>query len=169
MRNITLALFLAAFALSAAAQTETPQYVLATGISYDAVGNQASTVSTLGVKVAEIKGLPTYQLTTLETALVSGALAANTAATIRAGIWQTVYQTASKQVSLGVCTDVGVMKTGDEATVGTITGCGGLSWDVGARLTGGKVHVFLIPTVRIIAINGVQVKPSYGLRIGTGF
>ncbi len=165
--NIALALLLAAFALSAAAQTETeaPKYVLSSGISYDAVGNQASTVSTLGIKVAEIKGLPLYQLTTLETAL----LFPNTAATMRAGIWQTVYQTPSKQVSLGVCTDVGVMKTGDESTVGTFTGCGGLTWDVGARLTKGKVHVFLIPTVRIIAINGVQVKPSWGLRIGTGF
>lgn len=156
------------------AQTNTatpaaPQYVLAAGISYDAYAQQSSNVNTLAIRIADIKGLPTYEQTTIETALVNWRVQPNTAATIRAGVCQTAYQTETKAISLGGCTDIGVTKAGDAYTVGTFSGSGWLAWDVGSKLTKGKAHIYIIPTYRMIAVNGQQIKPSYALRIGTGF
>jgi hypothetical protein len=159
----------ALLAFTATAQTEAPKYILAGGVSYDAVAHQSSGLTTLAVKVTEIAGLPTYQQTTIETALAKTPTDVNNSATIRAGVAQAVYQTPGRGVTLGICGDAGVMKAGDTATLGTLTGCGWLAWDIGAKVTKGKSHVYLIPTYRLIAINGVQTKPSWSLRIGTGF
>lgn len=174
MKTVTL-LMLTALCFTASAQTSTPapvqdampQYVLSSGISF---ADSISSVTTLAIKVAEPFGLPTYQATTLETALVkdaSGRYALSSAGTLRAGVCQTAYHKGN--VNLGGCTDIGVTKVGDSATLGTITGSPYLSWDVGAAVTKGKYHVYMIPSVRWIAINGAQVKPAYALRIGTGF
>lgn len=170
-------LLLPALCFIALAQTATPdpppvpaapQYVLSSGISF---AESTSSVTTLAVKVAEPFGLPLYQATTLETALVkdptSGRYVLASSGTVRAGVCQTAYRKGN--VSLGGCTDIGATKVGDSVTLGTITGYPYLAWDAGATFTKGKHHVFLIPSVRWIAVNGVQVKPSYALQIGTGF
>ena len=147
--------------------TEPPRYVLSSGVSYDSVGRQSSSVSTLAVLIAAPGGLPTMQTTTIETGLARQAGGTDNTATLRAGVAQTVYQRGN--VALGVCGDAGVLKAGDVATLGTMSGCGWLSWDLGSRMTKGKTHVYIIPTVRLISVAGVQIKPSYALRIGTGF
>lgn len=164
-------------ALAASGQTpqpqpaaENPRYVLSSGISFDAVQQSTSNVSTLAVKVAEPAGLPTYQATTLETALVrspvTGGWQLSNTGTLRLGVCQTAYQRT--YVSLGACADAGVMK-GSDATLGTVSGSPWLSWDLVGWLTKGKAHVYVIPSIRWIAISGVQVQSSPSIRIGTGF
>lgn len=177
MTRFALVLLALMLAFGAAGQTpESPQWIFLSGISFDSFGQQASTVHTAAVKLTEFtsKNLPMYQQTTIETALfsiVNGKVvgAPQTAGTLRAGICQVGYQTASKIVSLGGCTDMGLVKAGNEVTLGSITGSGFLSIDIGAKLSKGKFHAFLVPTYRMIAISNTQVKASYALRIGTGF
>lgn len=173
MKKIIILLLIAGSALIAQ-QPANPQWILASGISFDAFGQQGSNVNTAAFKIAEINGLPTYQQTTLETALftiTAGKIVAapQTATTVRAGVCQVAYQTASKLVTLGGCADLGITKAGDAATLGSPSGAGFLTWDVGSWLSKGKFHAFIIPTYRIIAVAGTQVKASYALRIGTGF
>lgn len=165
---ILILVFASAATVHAEAPPAQPGYVLAAGVSIDALSHQSSTVTTFAVRLTDIAGLPLYQQSTIETGLIIQPGVANTA-TLRVGAAQTVYQSANGQISFGVCGDGGFSKAGDVATLGTISGCGWFAWDLGAKITGGKAHVYLIPTYRIIAVAGVQVKPSYAIRIGTGF
>jgi hypothetical protein len=176
---ISIAMILA-LSLTLAAQTVDPtpspqpatpfvsQYIVNTGASADYATGQSSVLSSVLVKVTSIGNLPTYSVTTFETAMLrTGAPAAlNSSLSIRTGVCQAIVQKTRWGVLL--CTDFGILHF-SPATLGNITGSVAPYVDLLAIVTKGKYHGYLSPVWRQVSIASLSDKPTVAIQIGTTF
>lgn len=145
-----------------------PDIIVTTGGVFDYFNHQSASLSSVSFKATSIAGRPTYVTTTMEFTLakqVSGGITAN-GFTTKSGFTQVVAHGGI--VDLWLNSELGVTKF-DFATLGTFDGAVGASIDLGAKLTKNKYHVYLMPFAQEVSIAGRQIKPVFGLQIGTGF
>ena len=170
MKRICLILTFASLAFAQLpAETAGSDIIVSTGVNFDFIQHQASSLSSLAVKASSIGGLPTYSVSTFETtfaALKAGNLAGN-ALSVKTGIMQVVAHPKPNWY-LWVMTQAGVVKF-TLATLGNLEGAVGASYDVGARATAGKYHIYVTPYIREVSISSLQIKPVVGIQLGSGF
>jgi hypothetical protein len=134
-----------------------PSYFLAAGADYDYIGKTPSALTVLGVKIAN----NTYSLTNLNLFAPAGT---GTSAAIQTGILRLILQEGNW--TLGALTQAGVV-TSTTGTVGQVNGGGMIAYDIGAKLK--SDHFYIAGFATIQAVNGVQVKPVFGVSFGKTF
>jgi hypothetical protein len=149
--------------------------LIGTGVSADYVARQTSSLSSLSIKVADLGGKPTYISTTyglsfgsIANAVKTGNLtAASSALVIKAGITQVFWH--PKPHWYFYCeSQLGIVKF-DWSTLGNASGSVGLAIDLGGIATHDKYHIYLSPLATEVSIASLQVKPSFGVQVLTGF
>ena len=151
-------------ASQARAQTDfVPQYFTLGGVSYDYYGGSGfAGVTVFGAKLTPTSegkpGFPVYSITTIELT--------KDIATARTGLSYVFFQDGNWALAgLG---DAGAT-TGSGQTLGSFSGGGSISFDIGGKLTGNKSHFFISPAVRVLNITGKTVQPIYEIMFGPGF
>lgn len=148
-----------------------PVYVVNTGASVNFMDHQASSLSSVLAKVGDIGGRPTYFLGSAEFSLVKGPdgkIQSNTMA-LSPGICQVAYQ--RKYWGVMLCGNAGILHW-DAATLGMFTGQVAVPFDLLGYLTRRSPtphHGYLTPIARQVDITSRQVKPVWGIQIGTAF
>jgi hypothetical protein len=174
MRALTITITLLALAVAGTALAQGTavapgdDIIVTTGVAFDYLTHQAASVSAVSVRMLRIGGLPTFSTTTFEMSLYKPgtAMPTSNALTVRSGITQVLLHRS--YFDLWANTELGITKV-DFATLGNFTGAVGISYDVGGAVTKGKYHVYFSPFLREVSITSLQVKPVYGIQIGTGF
>lgn len=139
---------------SSSASTPAYGYFGEIGGSYDYYGHAPAATVGFGVRIGDSK---TILVTDVDTPL--GPQAAGFS-TIRETMEYHVVQTGNWEL-LGFGA-VGATTNGSTA-VASFAGGAGVSYDIGSLLSKGKLHLPAVFQVRLGAITGTQVKPTYGL------
>jgi hypothetical protein len=168
MRLCAVLVLILSGAFGAQAQSESPDFLISSGVTLDYATGQPSANVSIAPKIATLAGKPTYSYSTFESSnlkfLQTGLTSAQVS--IRTGFLQVVHQ--RKHWGVFVLTDGGVLKF-DAATLSNFTGGVGLYFDLIGYVTKDKHHGWVSPIVREVAIAGMQVKPVYGVQVSTVF
>jgi hypothetical protein len=138
--------------------------LISSGVGIDYFNHQPSANFSFAPHVTDLAGMPTYSVSTFETAFIKNSASSAQSLTLRTGVLQIPWH--GTHYGLFVLTDAGVLKF-DMGTLATFTGGGGLYLDVGGLVTKDKQHVWISPMVREVSLAGQQVKPVYGFQVST--
>lgn len=147
---------------------QTPDAVVTTGGVLDYFTHQAASFSSVSFKMGTVFDRPAFSTTTLmftPQKQSDGSIKAN-GVTIKSGF--TYLPFCKGIVCVVVNSEAGITKF-DFATLGNFDGSLGISFDIGQYVTKGKAHIYLVPFFKEVNITSLQIKPTYGLQIGTGF
>lgn len=159
MKLIHLILF---FSLAALAQTTPPQpdpvnYFAETGIAYDYFAHTPASTTGFGLRIGNS---PVFSVTGVDTTLHTGA----TAATIHTALEGHVsVKGLFEFLALGQIGVTNASYAEGSVTLGNFSGGAGMSYDLGALVTRGKVSLPVVFQFRIAAVTSTQVRPTYVL------
>jgi hypothetical protein len=151
-----------------ASSDELPVAMISAGVSFDYITHQPSANTSAAFKIGSIACVPTYSISTFETANIrfgTGGVKSDTIG-LKTGLLQVFYH----QPHWGVftITDGGVIKF-DQATLSTFTGQAGVYFDAIGKLSKDAHHGWVAGIFREVSVAGMQVKPVYSVQIMTTF